>query len=310
MKSMTVIGYPTFVMTDASGRVIDRWIGYDTAKDFAALVAAGVADPIPLETRERNYAARPTARDAASLGRVRSSRGEYAEAVAFYRAAQKLGANPVQDHVYEIFENKASGYRRNLYSADEVKASADSVLACPGIPPLRMLAVADEMISISRKLQKPEMAAPHVAAAMRVAGGSPDSLVIGWRREMLPDYALIVLRDPNRARRYFEETLPSNWENDPEALGDYARWCWSNRLDLEEADRMVRKGIGLSAPGPDKASLLNTAAEIALARGDCRGAVALAEQAKQEHPGRGYYERQLERFRKELEARTSGAGSK
>ena len=52
----------------------------------------------------------------------------------------------------------------------------------------------------------------------------------------------------------------------------------------------------LSPPGSDRASILDTLAEICNARGNCPAAVEWIRQAVDEAPEREYFQKQLERF--------------
>ena len=76
----------------------------------------------------------------------------------------------------------------------------------------------------------------------------------------------------------------------------FAWLCFENRVNLEDAELLARRGAELAAPGKERAMILDTAAEICNARGNCDDAVELMRQALAEHPDSEHYATQLTRF--------------
>ena len=114
------------------------------------------------------------------------------------------------------------------------------------------------------------------------------------------DHALFVEKAPEKAVKLRKANLPEGWLENAEELNGFAWWCFQNRVNLEEAESLARKGVELAANDKTKAEILDTVAEICNARGSCKDAVTYIELAIQADPDSEHYKKQLERFRKLL----------
>ena len=103
--------------------------------------------------------------------------------------------------------------------------------------------------------------------------------------------------------------MPAGWESDAGGLNGFAGWCYENKINLEEAGKLARKGAALASPGAEKAEILDTAAEICNLLGNCDDAVLLAEQAAKEDPKSEHYAKQLKRFAEIRDKKKSEAGA-
>ena len=92
------------------------------------------------------------------------------------------------------------------------------------------------------------------------------------------------------------ETRPEGWEEDPGELNGFAWWCFENRINLEQAEDLARRGVELAPEGEEKAMVLDTLAELVFLRGDENEAVALIRQAIEQSPDNEYYREQMVRF--------------
>jgi tetratricopeptide (TPR) repeat protein len=113
--------------------------------------------------------------------------------------------------------------------------------------------------------------------------------------------ALFGEKDGARAAQLKKETYPDGWEEDPILLNSFAWWCFENGFNLEEAEDLARKAIGLIEPGEDQANIMDTLAEIRNARGDTEGALSWIENALRLHPKNRYLRGQRKRFQALLE---------
>jgi len=84
-------------------------------------------------------------------------------------------------------------------------------------------------------------------------------------------------------------------------LNSFAWWCFENKINLQEAAELGRRGVKLAEPGRGKAMIIDTVAEIENLRGNPREAVKLMEQAVKEDPASDQWKKQLERFKKTAE---------
>lgn len=291
-----VVGFPTFELVNAQGASIGRWIGYDR-EQFLQMLNAALADPTPIEAKLARFEKNPTAADAVTLANVHSSRGEVVETVGYLRKAQEL--DPAQDHRMDIFASVVEGVPEKFTKKDAI-AAADDVFGFEKHTPQQALWVATSMTALGRKLEDPKLAVPYLKAAVKETENSDDERVQAQRTALLVDHALVVEKNPDLALRYRRDGMPAGWMEDAGQLNEFAWWCFENKVNLEEAETLARKGVELAAAGSEKAMILDTLAEICNARGTCKDAVTYIELAIKEAPGNDYYKKQLERFQKIL----------
>ncbi len=296
-KQFGITGYPTYVVLDGDGAVLDRWAGYDKPSWLGSTEAV-LADPVTVEARRARFEKSPTAPDAARLAMVLDSQDQYLEALALYREAQRLNLDPAKDYLMRIFVASFYGARQDAIPLEEVTKAADALLASPKAKPAELADVAYLMVITARGAKRPEMAAPYLEAAVKRTEGSTDPEVQRSRRDILPDYALLVLRDGAKARDFKRAAMPEGWMTDPDQLNRYAWWCFENRLDLEEAHELARKGAELAKPGRERAMILDTLAEVCNALGNRAEALTHARSALAEDPQGKTYAEQVERFSK------------
>ena len=93
--------------------------------------------------------------------------------------------------------------------------------------------------------------------------------------------------------------MPEGWREDPGQLNNFAWWCFENNTNLDEAEELALHGVEIATSDGDRANILDTAAEICAARGNCDEAIARIKQAIELSPDRNYYKDQLARFEKD-----------
>ena len=306
-KVYSVVNYPTYLVCDATGATIDRWLGYEDSESFIQLATQSLEDPTPVATTEALFAAEPTAERAEYLADYRMTRGEYAEAITLYQRSAELAGNEVSTCAFQIFDAHARGHRKEIFSTAEVTKAADAVFESESAGTLDRLTVGYEMIAVARRDGNMDLAVPYLKSGMEAAAGSEDEDVVALRDHLGVDHAILVQKDPEAALALKRNRMSEGWMKNPQALNNFAWWCFENKVNLEEAEKLARLGVELAEPGPDKAMILDTAAEICLARGGCQDAVALAERAVEEDPGKKYYVEQLGRFRQALAAVVGGS---
>lgn len=298
-KKHSIQGYPTFVVTNTEGVTLDRWMGYD--KDhFLEHSMLAQADPTTMDEKMARYEATPTEKDAAKIADYYASTGEYDKAIAHYEAAAKLNPGSERSYDYATWEATLSGARDDLYTAGQVQAAADKALQSDLITDMDAMILATEMNGMAKSTGHPEAATPYLKQVMARTENSEDAGVRQYRQRMMPDYAMLVEKDPAKAVEYKRAGMPEGWTEDPAQLNSFAWWCFENRVNLDEAQKLAEKGAELAPAGADRAMILDTVAEICNARGDCKDAVAWIQKAIENDPNRQYFAKQLERFEKEL----------
>ena len=302
-KAQRIQGYPTYLLMSADGAVYDRWTGYEKSY-FTGQLAEGMADLTTIEAKLARFEKSPTADAALNFAEYHDSRGEYTEAVRFLDRAATL--DPGRMLAGRRFDAVASGFvRADLFSLDEVKHAADALVATGQASTEELLNLVSQMKSVGRKVDQPALVAPYIGPAFTATADGSDPDVAREHDRLAIDRALYVTGDKAEATRLKRASLPEAWKDDPGALNGFAWWCFENATNLEEADALARRGVQLAPPGDDRAAILDTAAEICNARGNCDDAVELARRAATEAPGREYYKKQLKRFEEIRAARAN-----
>lgn len=296
-KKYNIKGYPTFVVMDAEGALLNRWWGYRSPRDFAETVALATTDPMPVPAREARFKEKPTAHDAALLARVRLTDGDNKGAAELYAQAAKLNTKPAVNYAWEIFDVRSSGYPTD-FPYDQLKESADAALAVGSPEPGALADLAAMMVNAGKEEKKPVAEwAPYLKTGLKASEGSTDDEVVRTRRFLLVDHALHVEKDKQKALQYQRETFTEGWETRPGSLNRFAWWCFENDINIEEAETMAAKGVDLAKPGRQKAMILDTLAEICRKRGKMKDAVAMLEKAAQEDPKNEEYPKKLAAFK-------------
>ncbi len=71
----------------------------------------------------------------------------------------------------------------------------------------------------------------------------------------------------------------------------------NRQVDLERAEELALKGVELTEAGPDRAAILDTAAELCRSLGKEEQAMTLIGQAAEEDPANESYRNKLEEWR-------------
>ncbi|HPF69585.1 MAG TPA: tetratricopeptide repeat protein [Candidatus Krumholzibacteria bacterium] len=304
-KRFNVRGYPTFKMVDGNGAELERWIGYDGPEVWAALVAAGVADPRTLEAKAEAYKTEPTAVLARSLGNAAATTYDWKGAVDYFKAAAAL--DPADEAEYEesILSYTYYGSRGDdaAFGLDDVEGVARKAFDREGQTPQGKLMIASMVTSVARDEGKPERAVPYLKDAMAAAEGSTDPELERPRSRLAVDYALLVEKDADKAVALKKAGQPEGWQDDAGRLNGFAWWCFENNVNLAEAQEMALKAVDLAADDQERAEVLDTLAEICHALGNCDDAVAHMKRAIELQPDNGRYKEQLARFEAAREAK-------
>jgi len=289
-----VQGYPTFVLVNADGEVLDTWSGY--AKEFfLQLLAPAVADPTTIDEKTARFAANPSANDGLRVARYHATRGAYDTALEFVEATGELDDAP--DLAATRFDYLSSGFLyKDLFDAGTVRKAADAVVASDAATPDDLVNVEQGMASVGRKVEDPELRIAYLTPAFEATRDSENESLARMHTRLAVDHALLVEKAPAKAVELRRELLPEGWKEDPSALNGFAWWCFEGNVNLDEALVLARRGAELAAPGKERAMILDTAAEICNAQGNCDDAVELIRQAVEEAPDTEYYQEQLQRF--------------
>jgi tetratricopeptide (TPR) repeat protein len=294
-KQYNVKGYPTFVLLNGAGKVVDYWSGYEK-NYFLKTFTEALTDTSAIETKAARFQSTPNARDAASLGRYSSASSDFKAAVSYYTTAQQIKTDSAQDFTFEILDNTISGYDKDLYTQEDVIKAADAVLASKDTSPYDIIETAQMMLGIDKADGNVNMAQKYLEAALKASDDKNAANLKQAHDGILVDYDLFVKNDTGAAISQKKANMPKGWENEASALNEFAWWCFENKLNLKEAESFARHAVDIAEPGETKAMILDTAAEICFARGNKGDAAKFARMAITEAPANKYYPKQLEKF--------------
>lgn len=302
-----ISGIPHFVVLEPGGQIVDRWIGYGTPSSWLDSFETALSDPSTVPQKEARFAEMPTARDAATLARIRAAENRFADAVRLYGEASRLDPATGAEHAGAVFQATYRGMRDGAFSKDDVRAAAETVLAGGAADPDDLATVAFVMARMAREDDDAATAAPYVAKALAAIDATDETLA-AERKDLLVLDALYVKNDKESAVLLKRDAMEEGWESTPEGLNEFAWWCFENEVNLVEAEGLARKGAALAKAGEEKAMILDTVAEICNLRGDCGEALDLIVQALAEDPENEHYLKQKARFEKCLADRGQARG--
>jgi tetratricopeptide (TPR) repeat protein len=297
-KKYEVRGYPTFVAVNGDGEVTDRWIGYGGPESWAENVAGVKADRRTIVAKKAAYAEEPTLALARSLANDAATGFDYKAAVGYYETAREMDPENAGHYSEQILMNMAYGVRSGAFTFDEVDAEAQAALAGGQATPEQALQLALMMNSMAKQMGMPEKGITYLTAGLEATEGVTDEKLVQGRRYLEIDHALLVEKDAAKALKIRRAMLPAGWNEDPTELNQFAWWCFENGVNLEEALELAIKGAELAPDDKSRANILDTAAEICNAMGNCDEAIVKIKKAIELDPDNGYFKDQLVRFEK------------
>jgi tetratricopeptide (TPR) repeat protein len=297
-KQFKIRAYPTFIVANSNGEMIDIWLGY-TKDDFLKTLPQSLLDLSTIEQKKALNATRPTLASLVTLGRYSSAMREYKEAVTYYQQARLLSSQ-ASSYEYEIFDNTAEGYGKKVFTYDEVSKAADAALASPATDQITKIGVAGQMAGIANNNGKPADVARFLEAGLNVTSSDTSADFKQSHANLMVDFSLMVKHDTATAVEYKKATMSDDWQQNASDLNSFAWWCFEHNTNLDEAERLSQKAVELAKPGKEKAMNLDTLAEIKHARGKTAEAIELEKKAVTEEPTNDFYPTQVERFQKAM----------
>ncbi len=299
--SFGVTGYPTYIVVNAEGETVDRWMGYGDPDGFLAALQGAVGDPSTVAEKFARYEESPNASDAEKLGDIYGAEGDPEKALSMYRAADELDTEPNPGLTGKMFYTLADGFFSETFTLEEITAGADAVLAQEGDDStMTLVQVARMMGMIANQTGQADLSLPYLKAALEATEGTQQPELVKARRSLLLEKALHVDHDLETAVQLKRDSMPEGWQESAGELNNFAWWCFENKVNLEEAEELARTATDLAEPGQEKAMILDTLAELCNELGNCGEAVALMQDAMEEDPENEYYQKQLDRFQELL----------
>ena len=291
-----VTGYPTFVLTDGGGTLLDLWSGWGDTATFVASLDEALVDPMSLEARIARFEADPTADDAVRLARMMDTVDDHGAAVRYYRAAVEIDPARSTDLAPDLAYATISGLRDGSTTTDQARETTRAMFDSDDVDLAAKIQIALMLDRAGKRHDAPDLAAEFLTAAMTAAEGSDDEQVASIRPDLGIAHALTVLDDPKAALEFKRASMDDGWTEDASQLNAFAWWCFEHEVNVDEAMELARKGVELAEPGSEKAMILDTLAELCNLAGDCGEAIATIDLAIEQDPDRTYYQEQRERF--------------
>ena len=291
-----VTSFPTFVVTDGTGAVIDRWAGWGDVEGFVASLDEALTDPISLTERVARFESQPTADDAVRLARIHRAANAYAESIRCGREAIRLDPSTTAEMLPLIAFATVDGLRSDATKIDAARDAARELFASEEVELTDKIQVTLMLDRAAADHDVPDLASEFLVAATAAVAASADESVESMRTELGIAHALTVLDDPRAALEIKRAAMPEGWTEDAGQLNGFAWWCFEHEVNVDEAIELALKGVELAEPGSEKAMILDTVAELCNLGGDCGEAIAIIDRAIEQDPGRDYYKEQRARF--------------
>jgi len=300
-EAFKVKAFPTFLMLDVTGRPVYTWVGYGRPKGWIEALSEALEDPVTVADRQARYRSQPGFRDALILGKYAYREGSYREAHSYYRQAEMIDPQAARDanvHML-IFRAVFAGVGDDQFEIDQAGREVEKLLGSEDLKPEHALEVVERLVSVRDRVGD-EIIVPYLKTARPIVEKIDDPELENRRKRVLVEHALIVEQAPDKALALKRASFPDDWQSDPDALNEFAWWCFENRINVEEAAELSRRSVELSQPGPEQANYLDTLAELVNLQGDPRQALELIEQALQMNPESEYLKDQQTRFQEIL----------
>jgi tetratricopeptide (TPR) repeat protein len=305
-KKYGVSGFPTYHAVNGDGEITDSYIGYDNAESWASFARFTTVDRRTIKAKTAAYAEQPTANLARSLGNSASTTYDFKGAVGYFQKARELDPANAADYTEFILTNMYYGSYGGEFTLDEVEAEVKPAFNAPDADAGDKLQLTEMMLQVAQAAEAPGRAVPYVEEAMAVTVDPRDENRVRSRERIAIVAALLIDKDEEKAVSLKIASMPEGWDESARGLNRFAWWCFENRVNLEEAHTLALMGVELAEDDQGRAQILDTAAEICNALGDCGQAVAYMKRAIELQPDSQGYKEQLTRFEKLLEEQTKG----
>jgi thiol-disulfide isomerase/thioredoxin len=294
-KKYGVAGFPTYTMMNADGELIESWVGYGGPDWFIETFETALADPTTYVEKKERFAAEPNAQDAKNIGRIAAAAGHHADAMEYLEKAEDL--DPAIDVDSELLDAAFTRARKDpTFSMEDYIALARARVLEADANAQSTLMAAYYVGRVTANDKDHETVKPFLKKSREVMASSDEDLSKGLVNAIELQAIMVIDEDMDAAVEFKRSTMPEGWMENPDQLNSFAWFCFENDVNLEEAQELALKGVELSEPGKSRAMILDTAAEICNALGNCDEAVRLIQLALEQDPSSEYYAEQLARF--------------
>ena len=293
--------YPVFVVTNSEGDVISRWTGFNSPSNFIQHLQNALKDQTTVKQKVSAFDKNPTLSGALELAQYFTETQEYLDALKYYRRAENLGGDRTLDYSFQIFKSIGNAAWTDMAPLDSVYPLADRYLKSGLKNQQNLVKLATIMSRLTRKYEDVSHLEKYLQAGIDACSGKQDESSLESYHLLVAELALQIDNDTIAAIGIREKGMGDNWERQPPKFYPYAQWCLERKVNLAEAETFARRAIEVARTPEFKARVMNTVAEICYARGNAQEAVHMIVLAIEQHPDNPFYDKQLEKFRKDLE---------
>lgn len=283
------------MLTNSEGETLYRWIGYEKSY-FLTSLNTGLGDLTTVEQKMARFKETPDESTANILASYYDSKGEYKDAASYYNKAGKLSTDKTEDYSYRIFQAHYYGMRKEMFTLDEIKLAANDALNSAFVSAEEMTRVVYIMSNFIKDNKEDADLVIYLKQADEYLKGADEQSIKRLKSQINILQTLYVSKNVDKAVELKKASLTEGWDEEVKQLNSFSWWCFEHGINLEEAQNLARKGAELAEPGSEKATILDTLAEIVNLKGDPEGAVEVIKLAMKEAPENEYYAKQLERF--------------
>ncbi|MFH2056856.1 MAG: thioredoxin family protein [bacterium] len=294
--------YPVFLLTDATGEPISRWIGFSNASRLITKLSDELKDLTPIAARETRLKTAPNVSDALKLAGYYADAMKYDKSVAAYRKAQEVGGTR-SDYSYQIFYQAANAAWNEMMPFAEVLPAADAALTSSRVGVPNKLKVVELLARLARKSHRTEVLGPYLDKGIALTASDKSNSPNEKHANFLADQALHIEGDTAQAIQLKKQGLGPGWENDMQKCYGFARWCLEREINLPEAETYCRSAAQTVPDLKAKAQIYGKLGEILAAEGKYADAVDALLLSVENDPTHEFYHTQLKEYNDSLEAR-------
>ena len=241
-----VKGRPYFILMTASGEPVDRWVGFHDPAVWLANYQSALTDPTTVKDKKKRFDAKPAEGLAVNLARINQAERKNRESVRYYREAARLAGSMKASFAREIFDIMSYDRADGGFTIDEVKTSADALMAARDRTPVDALTVASTMSEIASEKQNPGLVQPYIAPALAASEGVTGEDAMSMRKDVEIAKALFVDGEPQLAVELKKQSMPEGWQKTVRGINDFASWCFQNKVNTQEAEELSKQAIELA----------------------------------------------------------------
>ncbi len=289
--------FPAYVLTDATGGEIARWTDFLAPPRFMRTLGRARSDLTTIEDRVSRFKSDPNLNDAVYLGGYFLSLRQPTKAADYYREAERLHQNPRRDYTFDIFFATATAVWNGEATFDEAVRTGETAIKSPQQGRINTHRVTANIGRLARKTGHTDQLVPFLQAALDATEAPHDGASRRRRDGFKADLELYANHDTTKAIEIQRAGVERAGTDDPSIRVTFAEWCTERKINLKEAEGILRGALADAANERVKARRLYLLAEIAFAGGEIDQAVSLGEEALTLEPFNPLYSERVAEYK-------------